>query len=315
MINITSFNKDHIDKATEIALANYKEEKSVVAELPSIDELPDFGCFADNGLGVAMFDDNNMLGFLCCYNPWDHAFDSTARGTFSPIHAHGAVWKNRGMIYKKLYQSAAKKWVECGITYHAIGLYAHDSQALNAFFTYGFGLRCIDAIRPMVNLECISFDGISFDEITKADVKKIRKLRRMHSAHMGESPCFMKASPDNVQAWLSRAETRDSRLFIASSNEKIIAYIEIMNNGENFATEDGNMKNICGAFCLPEYRGKGIAQGLLNFVTSKLNAEGYKTLGVDFEGFNPTASGFWLKHFTAYTNGVVRRIDECVLMN
>ena len=73
------------------------------------------------------------------------------------------------------------------------------------------------------------------------------------------------------------------------------------------------MCNICGAFCLHEYRGKSIYQNLLNFTITKLKEEGYILLGVDFESFNPTAYGFWLKYFTAYTNSVVRRIDECAL--
>lgn len=65
--------------------------------------------------------------------------------------------------------------------------------------------------------------------------------------------------------------------------------------------------------CLPEYRGRDIYPNLLNYAIDKLAGEGYKLLGVDFESFNPTAYGFWLKHFTAYTKSVVRRIDECAL--
>lgn len=40
-------------------------------------------------------------------------------------------------------------------------------------------------------------------------------------------------------------------------------------------------------------------------VTSVLKGEGYTRLGVNFESFNPTARGFWLKYFTAYTNNRV----------
>ena len=39
----------------------------------------------------------------------------------------------------------------------------------------------------------------------------------------------------------------------------------------------------------------------------------YTMLGVDFESINPSGSGFWLKFFHAYTNGVVRRIDERIM--
>ena len=70
------------------------------------------------------------------------------------------------------------------------------------------------------------------------------------------------------------------------------------------------MMNICGAFCLSEYRGSGIFNNLLSYLVTTLKGEGYTRIGVDFESFNPTARGFWLKHFTEYTNSVVRRIDE-----
>lgn len=36
-------------------------------------------------------------------------------------------------------------------------------------------------------------------------------------------------------------------------------------------------------------------------------------MDAEIQSFNPTAYGFWLKYFTAYTNSVVRRIDECAL--
>ncbi|MBE5968004.1 MAG: hypothetical protein E7255_13750 [Lachnospiraceae bacterium] len=95
--------------------------------------------------------------------------------------------------------------------------------------------------------------------------------------------------------------------------KKLTAFVEVTSNGENFVTEVDTMSNICGAFCLPEYRGKNIYQNLLNFTIAKLEGEGYKILGVDFKSFNPTVYSFWLKYFIAYTNSVVRRIDECAL--
>ena len=51
----------------------------------------------------------------------------------------------------------------------------------------------------------------------------------------------------------------------------------------------------------------------MNYAITVLKEEGYTRLGVDFESINPTARGFWLKYFSAYTHGVVRRIDERIL--
>lgn len=79
--------------------------------------------------------------------------------------------------------------------------------------------------------------------------------------------------------------------------------------GETFACETPDMMNICGAYCMPEYRGTGVYQELLAYLINVLKEEGYTRLGVDFESFNLTARGFWLKFFTPYTNSLVRRVD------
>ena len=311
MTKILAFDRSHIERAKELAKMNYNEERVAVAILPQIDTLPDLGQFADNGLGVSLFDGDNMLGFLCCLSPWNNAYNSMAKGTFTPIHAHGAIFENRERIYTNLYQAAAERWVSHGIAYHAIGLYAHNSQALKAFFNLGFGLRCVDAVRPLSNYEFMPCKGVTFYELAKKDVVKVRKMRKLLGAHLGESPCFMRRSPEHMQSWLARAEDRDSRLFAAGGDDEAIAFIEVTDSGENFATKTAGMKSIQGAFCMPEFRGTGVFDNLLNHVIMRLKNEGYLSLGVDFESFNPNASGFWLKHFSAYTNSVTRRIDEC----
>lgn len=313
MINILEFSMEHVEEARMLALMNYDKERTAVLELPSSVEIPDLEAFAENGLGIAAVDGNKLLGYLCCYKPWEKAFGSNATGIFSPIHAHAAVMDNRDAIYKRLYQATAEKWVKSGITYHSIALYAHDEKVINALFSYGFGLRCIDAVRPLEIIPNIVCEGIRFREIGKTEVIKIRGMRKSLSSHLASSPCFMYSHEDDFQKWLNRAENRNSRVFVAELDTTILAFIEMMDDGENFISETTGTKNICGAFCLPEYRGKRISQGLLNHVVQVLKTEGYARVGVDFESFNPTASGFWLKHFTAYTNSVTRRIDECAL--
>ena len=78
----------------------------------------------------------------------------------------------------------------------------------------------------------------------------------------------------------------------------------------NISYKHDDVMNICGAYLLPEYRGKGIFDSLFFYVENTLAQEGVKLLGVDFESYNLTANGFWMKYFTAYTYSVARRIDE-----
>jgi len=313
-LNITEFSRSHIEEAVALAKANYEEERQFVAALPEVDIMPDLTPFADNRLGVAAFENGRMAGFLCCFRPWNNAFGTTGvKGTFSPCHAHGTTQGNRGYIFNRLYQAAAEKWVNNGIVSHAIGLYAHDTQALNSFFINGFGLRCIDAIRSMGEIECVPLSDFTFVELPKEKQIDILLLNNMLISHLGRSPIFMAHPQRDRQSLQNELDRQNSRYFAAYKGKEMAAYVKIMDSGESFSSEESSVKNICGAFCVPEYRGKGVYQNLLNFTISSLKKEGYTRLGVDFESFNPTAYGFWLKYFTAYTNSVVRRIDERAL--
>jgi len=314
MTRFELFNKTHIPQAQQLALAAYHQERAAVPALPAIDTIPAkaFDDFIKNRLGIAMLDGDKMLGFICPEGSWSNAYGTAAKGMFVPIHGNGAVPENRENIYKKLYQAAAKVWVENDIHYHIIGLYAHDRQAMDTFFQCGFGSRCVDAVRPLTNFEHSATEGITFSELAKSDVAKVRELRHALNNHLGESPCFMAAVSANFDSWIVRAEGRNSRVFAAwyTGQAEPVAFIEVTDDGENFATLHDSMLNICGAFCLPQHRGKGIMQGLLNHVISQLQGGAVTRLGVDFESFNLESNAFWLKHFTAYTYSVTRRIDE-----
>lgn len=62
-----------------------------------------------------------------------------------------------------------------------------------------------------------------------------------------------------------------------------------------------------------EKRNSRVFVAMQNGTIVTLKAKGYTSLGVDFESFNSTAYGFWMKYFTAYTHSVVRRIDDRIL--
>lgn len=309
-LRILEFQQEHAEQAAALALVCYEEERAHVPALPRIAQAPDLGEFAGSPFGVAALEGERMVGFLCFYPPWENAFTTTARGSFSPIHAHGAVRENRERIYQRMYQAVAQRLVRDGATSHSVGLYAHDREGERAFFTLGFGMRCVDAIRYADGGE---ESAPELRELRREETPLVRELRRGLSLHLGESPCFMVASPESFAGWLSAAEARNTRLFAAFEKGRAIGFYEVTENGENFVTEQADMKNICGAYCLPEYRGTGIMERLLKHVLSVLHREGVARLGVDYESINATALAFWGKHFIPYTQGLVRRIDESAL--
>ncbi|NJD04164.1 MAG: GNAT family N-acetyltransferase [Ruminiclostridium sp.] len=303
---IKDFTCDHIKAAAQLAKQNYKEERDFVPVLPPTLIMPDLAQFADNNMGVAAFENSVMVGFLCSYSPINKPFQlENVMGAYSPICGNAAIGENRADIYAKMYQAAAEKWVQAGTYNHAITLYAHDTTAQRQFFEYGFGLWGIDAIRPMEEITTPPCHGIAFVELQPQAFTNTLALQNALVKHFRQSPMFIRFSLHTEETLYKEAVELPFRYFAAKENGKIIAYLRVLMDGAIHGRQ-----NICGAYCLPEYRGKGVYQNLLNGVISTLKSEGYKQLGVDFESFNPTARGFWLKYFTAYTCDVVRRIDD-----
>ncbi len=320
MITIVDFSQEHIPMAMMIAKDNYLKEQKVVTILPEVGTLPDLGHFVENDLGVAAIEQDQVVGFLCSYRPREDAFGTTnVRGGYVPLYAHGVAIhiedQMRERIYSRMYQAAAKKWVRDGIRSHAITLYTHDQAGMKSFFYNSFGLRCLDLIRSLDTIP--SQKEVMLTAQKQVDYVELFRdewglLLDQHNAlirHLGNSPCFMRFEALDEEG-LYKQTAEDVRYFAAKVNGKSVAYIKLSEHGENFATEVDDMMNICGAYCEPEYRGIGIYHNLLIHVMKVLKREGYRLLGVDCESFNPTARGFWTKHFEEYTGSVVRRIDE-----
>ncbi|MCE5196704.1 MAG: GNAT family N-acetyltransferase [Negativicutes bacterium] len=306
---ITEFTAKQIPQAQRLVLAEYRVLQSKLPWLPEITAAPNLDDFAANQLGVAALEGGCLLGFLCCSNPFPDAFHTTgAKGSFTPLHAHAAIEQDRAGLYDHLYQAAARKWVAAGIVSHAICFYSHDQVSLEQFFWNGFGMRCLDAIKENTAVPDPQPALASYYEVAKTDLTSLLAMQNQLIAHLGNSPCFMKYAAMSEERFLVANE--ENYFFAAQTRGKPVAYLRFSMEGENFISNCGKVINISGAFCLPEFRGSGIIDQLLDFSANFWYRRGYRLLGVDCESINPTARRYWLKHFTPYTYSLVRRIDE-----
>ena len=313
-MHIVDFTADHIEAAVQLAKQNYEDERSFIPALPHVDRLPDLNPYAENGLGVAAFEGDTMIGFLCSVPPFKNAFRSTyATGVFSPMGANGAIGENRAKIYARLYQAAGEKWVRAGASSHAVCLYAHDREVQEQFFRYGFGLRCVDAIRRMEEIISPPCGGYYFSELAPKEILDVLPLENMLDDSYIDSPFLMFRAKESEAVFLKKYEHFQSIYFTAKYEGRIVAFVRAELDGENYICNTPGYLHVKGAYCLPEHRGNGLNQKLLSMLIQKLKTKGYTRLGVDFESLNPTAYGFWLKYFDAYTHSVVRRIDEKIL--
>lgn len=313
-MKIVDFKKEYIQEAENLFRLTYAEEQGFVEILPMFDNGVDLLAFADNSFSVVAIEQDKVIGVLCSYPPFNNAFGSTnVRGVFSPMGANAAIKENRAKIYAAMYQVLADKWVKAGALSHAICICAHDDKIQHEFFRLGFGLRCIDAIRVMNKIETLSMDGYEFKELSINECSKIYPLYTKMYQHHQKSPLFLNRSIDVEDDFIAFEKENHARYFVAYSQDEICAYFKIAKVGETFVSQFKEYIHICGAYCLPQYRGKGIVQNLLNHVIEVLKSDGYTMLGVDFESINPTAYNFWSKYFIPYAYSLVRRIDEMIL--
>ena len=206
-MQIVDFTVDHIKAAVQLAKQNYEDERSFVPALPPVDKMLDLNLYAENGLGVAVFEEGTMIGFLCSVPPFKNAFRSThATGVFSPMGANGVNGENRAKIYARMYQAAGEKWVRAGASSHAVCLYVHDKEVQEQFFRYGFGLRCVDAIRGMEEIIVTPCEGYSFSELAPKEILEVLSLENMLNESYIDSPFFMYRAKEGQAGFLKQYE-------------------------------------------------------------------------------------------------------------
>ena len=145
---------------------------------------------------------------------------------------------------------------------------------------------------PVYRKRIIARTPIDFAELSKAECHFAYPFHLALYDHYRESPFFMNRKPETQEEFIISSMQEEGRYFVAKQNGKTCAFVKISVPGETFVAVEYTYRHIRGAYCLPEHRGKGLYQNLLNYTISVLKEEGYTRLGVDFERFNLTAMDF-----------------------
>ena len=320
-MNITfeKFTEKHIDEAVKLALAELENERKYCPDLPREDFSKHLAgilhWLSSQPFGKAAIDDGKLVGYLIFAGPWD-GFFGDVKGVFSPLggSAFSYDYKNRDRLASMLFASISEEFVKQGIFSCALSRYAHDEEIAKSFVLNGFGIRCSDFVREISEFDLQNNScEVVFKELPVDKFAAVEHLQRGLHRHLAGAPVFFPS--DDFDEWFKNWIKRETmRIFAAETDGRIIGFISIDDNAENFITEHDTMKNICGAYFDENYRGSGIAQNLLSFIADTLKTEGLTHLGVDCETLNPTALNFWGKYFETYTYSFARRIDERIVI-
>lgn len=262
-----------------------------------------------NGQGKVALQQGSVIGYIAFWGPWEGCFGNV-KGVFSPLGGSAFGGQDRGKLASRLFQEVAKDLAKDNVFSFALSRYAEDEELGKAFVMNGFGIRCTDAIMKLSKRSIISEQDneLIFRVAQVEDAEEVSMFMRGLVRHLCKSPTFF---PTNIKDYSIHVSTTDlQRIFVVKDKQKVIGYMQIENEAETFITTHEEIVNICGMFILPEYRGMGIAQQLLEYVCKSVEDSGKKYLGVDCETLNPNALSFWGKYFKKYTYSYIRRIDE-----
>jgi GNAT superfamily N-acetyltransferase len=225
---------------------------------------------------------------------------------------HAAIDHDQAAIYRQLYAHAAARWQAEGCGTHALTTLAHDTSLHQFLFWNGFGLAVVDAMRLLDDPAPASPDPRTYRMATKADIPAILSLDEQLTAHLSApSVCMRRRSRD--EAWQRAFLAQDDNaVALAEEGAQVVGILRLEGrcDGACEIVRSPDTVGLSGTYVLEPYRRHGVAAGLLAEAIRWSRANGYARCSVDWESFNPSATGFWLKHFAPVCYSLVRHVES-----
>ena len=308
-IRTVPFHQTHAPDAARMFVGSLESLRRRVPALPP--DLADIGQIQQrlSGMrGVAALDGERLIGYLTGWFPIDGFRDSARVGAYVPEWGHSAATSNRRAVYNALYRVASTEWSHAGCDVHAITLLAGDDAALETWFWSGFGIGTVDAIRPTTPLDdhVVALDTLRI--ATTADAAALAILDVEHVRHYAAAPVLM-PPPALLDegAWRAFMSLPGNTVWLAEDAEGPFGFIRFERQYHGSAVlESSSGIFISGAYVRPACRRRGAATAMLDAGIRQSAADGVTSCAVDFEGFNPEATAFWLRHFSPVCISLMR---------
>ena len=303
-----------------MAQENYDLEKQSVTALGNIDNREFYQSkietLFENGIGRIAFQNDEPVGFLAFSQIYDNG-NGVMEAT-SPLYGYGIRNKNREKVIGHLFQATAAEICEKYAQSLKINVYAHDRDVLNMYIMSAFSMDTTDVIRNTAIKIPSDNNDLIFTELDRTQILEYRtdviELYRNLINHLRISPVFYHCNEflpieDRFEDLLSE----DIRIFAAFHNNQLIGLIGTEQTDIEFAKTDSKAIGMGVVFIKPNYRGQGVGAALLAFANNKIKESGIDRVFVTHGTINPTARGFWDKHFSNYAYTMTRRVDPAML--
>ena len=310
-LTIVPLAPEHLESAMSMVAARYCAARKQIPFLPARFEdpraiLPRLEDQVGHVPGVAALREDQLVGFISTLLVTNRG----ERLACVPDFGHAADRGDSYEIYRRMYATIADQWLANGCFWHAITVYPHEREALDAWVSVGFGLAVVDALQSLDALPPLAIT-LDIRRAQVGDIAQIVPLELALERHLASSPTYLplivEGGRRSLRDWLA---DESHALWLAFQAGKAVAYLRLEpSEGLVLPTASETTVAITGAYTREDVRGTGIGTALLRHGLEWARAAGYRHCSVDFESANLLGSRFWLRHFEPVCHSLMRRVN------
>jgi GNAT superfamily N-acetyltransferase len=211
----------------------------------------------------------------------------------------------------------SRSWIDRGYHAHQICFFATDDVLAYTFFRLGFGMTHFELFRDLAN---------PTGNIPKVDIhyldreETVYEIEKAHHAYYPNPPLlwiphdyFDSRRKDAAESKKDRILAGEIEIIAAFVDNRIVAYFELREGtAETELFKHPSNGQIKGAYCYPDYRGRGIGKALLAEAVLWAKTNNLERLYVEGESANIHGGNFWISHFHPAAYSVRRCVDDRV---
>jgi GNAT superfamily N-acetyltransferase len=320
---IKPLDDDSLSSAVRLALDEYRAEQKHVNALYdkdySLQIEQSINDLFRRGKAVMVFKNDVPVGFLGVFIV-ENTDNEGYKAAFGPVCDYGIKkGADRGRIASLLFQNLSELLLPLGVRHYAINIYAHDKEVIKSLVLNQFGIMCVNEIKNIeVPILKEKVNGCTFKELSKKEMLEHREILlgmwRALANHLQQSPTYYFGHEFTGDAYWQHINDSGTRLFVARNDlYEIVGVVDTSHDEFCFAWSDAATLNVGDLYIEPDYRGKLVAQGLLQFASNVLIQENYKRLWVMHGTGNPGALRFWGKYFNGFVYQLTRSVDKDIV--
>ncbi len=298
---IVPLTEERLEEAAALFIERYRKLRQDIPLLPvdlenSQAVIERLEKMVEAGHALAALEDGHLSGYVCWFVVED--FRDTGRiAAYCPEWGHAATRE----VYLALYRAAVQEWISAGCQTYAWSYLANDTIAADFLHWNGYGMICVDAVRPIAPPRKNPAEGFVIRRAGGEDADAIALLEAEHCRYYSLPPTLMMPLEPSDAAQIREFLTQpENSIWLAERDGELAAYQVFRKHvpGAAHIVRSEKIIAVSMAFVRPQYRGSGAGSAVLSAALQYYAGLGYECCAVDFESINPYAFNFWLKHFT-----------------